>query len=137
MQVNAKVQELLQLLSDRGLKEEAIEDVRDGLWSQANETFISSVLASLTDEDLQTVETAASQEEVNTMLRKLFEEKTGKSMEEEMNKVVDQYASELIQKYQMEEPEPSEPVVSESVDVKHASEATPQESGDTTVHDLT
>lgn len=137
MQVNVKVQELLQLLSERGLKQEAIENVRDGLWSQANETFMSNVLSSLTDEDLQSVESASSQEEAGATLKRLFEEKSGKNMEEEMNRVVEQYAEELIKKYQMEEPESSASVISESVDTASSHEEKPAEHEDTAVHDLT
>jgi hypothetical protein len=140
MNTNTKIAELLQVLADRGLNDEAIVNVRDGLWGQANEAFMDQVLTSLSDEDLQKVEAAANQVEANNTLKNMYQEKTGKDMQEEMKKIVDQYATELIDKYKVED---SHPVVSESYDSQTDSQndAAPSASADTkeeeTIHDLT
>jgi hypothetical protein len=103
MNTTQTINELLQVLADRGLSDDAIVNVRDGLWAQANETFMDEVLSSLKDEDLQQVEASGTQEEANQKFMQLYQEKTGKDMQEEMNKIVDQYATDLIAKYKIED----------------------------------
>jgi hypothetical protein len=132
MNTTSTINTLLQILADRGMNDEAVVNVRDGLWGQANETFMDQVLSSLSDEDLKSVEAAGTQEEANDTLKKLYQEKTGKDMQEEMNKIVDQYATELINKYKLEE---SAPVISESYDKQSSGET--QDKEEDTIHDLT
>lgn len=142
--MTTKVTELLQVLADRGLSDDAIINVRDGMLAQANETFMTDVLAALTDEDLQIIETATTQEEANQQLVALYHEKTGRDMPEEIVKIVDQYADNLIAKYKMNSSEPLTTVVTEGND---GFEQAPSDSlktdeetkhtEDDTIHDLT
>lgn len=143
MNPNDKITELLQVLADRGLSDEAIVNVRDGLWGQANEAFMSDMLSALTDEDLQRVEASGTQDEANASLRNIYEEKTGKNMQEEMQKIVDQYASDLIKKYKIEDAIPDAPVNTDS----GSTDSSPSEGNffdsasgkkeEDTIHDLT
>ena len=114
MQLTATVEELLQVLKDRGLNESAVDNVQQGLWLAASEQFMGDLVNSFTPEDFQSVEASATQEEANQKMRSLYNEKTGKDMDEEMLKVVDQQAQELITKYKVEGD--TMPVVSESTD---------------------
>lgn len=138
MKPNEKITELLQVLADRGLSDEAIVNVRDGLWSQANETFMNDVLTTLTDEDLQSVETTGTQEEANVSLRKIYEQKTGKKMQEEMQKIIDQFATELITKYKITDSIPGAPVNTDSSPSGDGFfEATSEKKEEEKIHDLT
>jgi hypothetical protein len=136
MQSTAKVQELLQVLKDRGMNEDAVKNVQDGLWEQASEAFLSSLLTSLTQEELQNIASAATQEEANAAFRKLYQEKTGKDMDEEMQRVVDQQATTLIEKYKVAE-SGTEPVVSESTDGQSETQPAAESPEEDKVHDLT
>ena len=135
MHINAKVQELLDLLSERGLKAEAIEHVRDGLWAQANETFMDEVLSSLTDEDLEQVEASANQDEANQKFAAIYLQKTGKDMQTEMNRIVEQYTIDLLKKYSLNEA--SEPMVSYSTDSTDGDTNVDNKEVDSKIHDLT
>jgi hypothetical protein len=141
MQPSAKVEELLQVLRDRGMNDAAVESVKDGLWTQASEEFMQELIATFTAADVETIEAAANQEEANAALRRIFQEKSGKDMDEEIRLVVDQQATELIKKYKVED---TTPVISESFDKQSPDDP----SGDTghnaqekkeeeTIHDLT
>ena len=101
MQTTAKVAELLQVLKDRGLNEEAVEHVKEGLLGQASEKFMTDLLGTLQEADLQSIEGVVTQEEANRKLAELYTAKTGKDIQVEMGKVVDQYATELIEKYRV------------------------------------
>jgi hypothetical protein len=133
MQTTQKVDELLQVLKDRGLNEDAVENVKEGIWTQASDHFMQDLLLSLTEEDMKSIEATTTQEEANVALRKLYNEKTGKDMDEEMMKVVDQQAEELIQKYKMDGE--TMPVISESTDHQEEKLLEPvAEDGRTEVH---
>lgn len=134
MQQNPKVTELLQVLSDRGLSLSAIENVRESLWEQANDAFMNEVLEALTDEELQSVEGTMTPEQASEELKRVYMAKTGRNMEDEMNHIIDQYATELITKYKLES---GDPVVSYSSDTsgEHISEE--KNDDEKTIHDLT
>lgn len=138
MTPNENIAELLQVLSDRGMNEDAIVNVRDGLWAQANEMFMNDVLSVLSDEDLQNIQTSGTQEEANDALRRLYEQKTGKNMQEEMTKIVDQFATELIKKYKIEDTIPDAPINTDSAQNEESFfDTTAEKKDDETIHDLT
>lgn len=136
MNSSPKVMELLDVLTARGLNDEAVKNVRNGLWEQAHEAFMTDMLASLTEEDLRSVEASATQEEANAAVRRMYQEKTGKDMDEEMRSIVDQQAATLIEKYKVAEAG-TEPVVSESTDGSEGPAVAGEHQEEDKVHDLT
>ena len=96
---NPKVDELLKVLTDKGVDSEEVTRIRDELLEQAYGVFMNEALQSLSDEDLQKIEAAGTQEEANAALRSIYKEKTGKDAEEEMRVILNQKAQELIDKH--------------------------------------
>ena len=99
---NQKMDELLNVLRDKGVNKDEIAKIRLELLQQAYESFMKDALQSLTDEDLQKIEDSETQEAANEALKTIYQEKTGKDAEEEMKKIIDQKVDELIAKYKNE-----------------------------------
>ena len=97
----AKIDELVQVLKDRGLNEEAIETVKDELLSHSGEKFMAGLLDSLAEQDLGQVEAIQSQEEANKKLAEIYKQKTGRDMQEDMGKAIDEAAIHMIEKYKV------------------------------------
>lgn len=98
--MNPKIDELLKLLAAKGVSEDEITQIRDNLLNGVYEQFMLQALDFLSDEDMQKIDACPTQDEANQMLVTLYNEKSGKDMKAEMDKIVEEKAQELITQYQ-------------------------------------
>lgn len=77
----AKLDSVLEILKKEGLQEEQIGEFVTNLNNTIAQKAHMEIIAALTEEDLAEIETAKD-EEVNLLIGKLYEQRTGKNVEE-------------------------------------------------------
>lgn len=97
--VSQKLKELLGFLKKEGFSDEDIQKIVEQAAQFVSLKFDAEMKAALTEEDFKRIDECDSQEEANVMMRELFGLRTGKSANEVLVEMYDNFSDGFLKEY--------------------------------------
>ncbi|HBQ50620.1 hypothetical protein A3B42_01845 [Candidatus Daviesbacteria bacterium RIFCSPLOWO2_01_FULL_38_10] len=97
-----KLQQVADILKQKGSTDEQIARFLAELTKANFAKFYTAAMTMFTDEDMATIEACTSEEHANEKIKELYQLRTGKNPQEEMQKFLDDFAIGFIAEYEKE-----------------------------------
>jgi hypothetical protein len=89
-------QKLVFYLMDKGLSNEEVAQTLSDVAEAALEQFTNEAMAVLSDADKQAIEAAPNSIEADDLIKKLYEEKSGKKADERLEQLIEEQATSYM-----------------------------------------
>lgn len=94
------MQKVIAILKEKGSTDEQISQFVADLTKTNFARFYTQAMASLTDEDMAAIEACQTDDEANAEIKRLYQLRTGKDPQGEMQKFLDDFAQGFITEYE-------------------------------------
>ena len=90
------LQKVVEILKAKGWTDEQIANMSSDLMKKASSLLYTSAIATFTEEDMVAIEACETDEDANKKILELFQLRTGKNPQEELNGFLTKFAEEFI-----------------------------------------
>ena len=102
MQPTEKIQQVINILKEKGNTDEEIGNFVGDLYNSAAGQFYAQAILLFSEEDMKSLDSIQNQEEATAFIASNYEVRSGKKPDSEINKFIDTFAEGFLKEYEKE-----------------------------------